>query len=111
MKLSDTNMIMGELSLDGYYFIGSKELYPSLYRPREGRKEIFLPNQNIKKTPIVHDLEVYVQSIQKIIGFLNQSRSLNPVRFDFQQSFYENLNASPLNIAEVKGQDNLKHTL
>lgn len=105
-------MIMGELSLDGTLQPIRGALPIALQTRKEGFRGFFLPEQNAKEAAIVHGLKVYgVRSIQEISGFFNQSKDLNPVEFDLQQSFYECLDNASLDFSDVKGQDTVKRAL
>jgi magnesium chelatase family protein len=57
-------------------------------------------------------LEVYgVENLKEVIDFLNGKNQLEPTLVNTREEFFNNLNQSEVDFAEVKGQENVKRAL
>ena len=108
----DNYIIMGELSLDGS-LLPIRGILPIAIKAREeGFKGFILPKENAREAAVVDDLEVYgVENITEVIDFFNGDVHLKPTIVNTREEFYESVNKSDLDFADVKGQENVKRAL
>lgn len=105
-------VIMGELSLDGTLQPIRGALPIAVTAKEEGFKGFILPKQNAKEAAIVDDLEVYgVDSIKEVIDFFNAEIPLERTHVDMAAEFYEHLENSEFDFADVKGQESIKRCM
>ncbi|HOJ66838.1 MAG TPA: YifB family Mg chelatase-like AAA ATPase [Paludibacteraceae bacterium] len=105
-------VIMGELSLDGS-LQPIKGVLPISIKAREEKfKGFILPKQNAREAAVVNNLEVYgVENLKEVIDFLNGKNQLEPTVVNTREEFFNSLNQSEVDFAEVKGQENVKRAL
>ncbi len=105
-------VIMGELSLDGS-LQPIKGVLPIAIKAREEGFEAFiLPKQNAREAAVVNDLDVYgVENIKEVIQFLNGEATLEKTIVDTRAEFYENVQHTEFDFADVKGQESVKRAL
>ncbi|MDF9831111.1 YifB family Mg chelatase-like AAA ATPase [Parabacteroides sp. PF5-6] len=105
-------MIMGELSLDGSLKPVKGVLPIALQAKEEGFKGIILPRENANEAAVVNELEVYgVDSLKDVIEFIDEKKTLEPVRVDIREEFYNRQQFFECDFSEVKGQENVKRAL
>jgi magnesium chelatase family protein len=105
-------IIIGELSLDGTILPIKGALPISIQARKEGFSGILLPKQNAREAAIVNDLEVYgVENLREVIDFFLGEKELKQTLVDTRDEFYHNLNQSPVDFSDVKGQENIKRSL
>lgn len=110
-KLADFT-IMGELSLDGSLQPIKGVLPMSVQAMDEGFKGLILPKQNAREAAVVSDLDVIgVENIKEVISFLNGEIEIEPTVVDTRKEFYDNINKTDIDFADVKGQENVKRAL
>jgi len=111
-KKLEKNLIMGELSLDGSLRPIKGVLPIALNAKEEGFEGIILPVENSKEAAVVEGLNVYgVNSLTEVVDFLTGNKVIEPIEIDFESEFFEKLNHSNLDFADVKGQENVKRAL
>ena len=104
-------MITGELSLDGRLKPVKGALSMAIKAREMGLKGIILPEKNAPEAAVVEGLSVYgMESLIKVIEFLNDSRSTSPHEVNLQDIL--NLaSCSDEDFSEVKGQEHAKRAL
>ncbi|GAB1414828.1 YifB family Mg chelatase-like AAA ATPase [Paludibacter sp.] len=105
----DKFLLMGELSLDG----GMKPIkgaLPIAIKAREaGFTGLIIPAQNAKEAAVVSGIDVYgVKDIGEVISFLNDNSTLNPVKINTDELFYDIHRNLEIDFSDVKGQENVK---
>lgn len=105
-------IIMGELSLDGSLLPIRGALPIAIKANEEGFKGFILPERNAKEAAIVDDLEVYgISNIKELIDFFQGGIPLNRTVVDIHSEFYEHLENSEFDFADVKGQESIKRCM
>lgn len=105
-------IFMGELSLDGSLRPIRGALPMAIQARKESFKGIILPKANAREAAIVSDLEVYgASNINEAIRILNKDKSIEPVQIDTRELFAKAKNNYELDIADVKGQFNIKRAM
>ncbi len=108
----DKIMMVGELSLDGSLQPICGALTIAIKARALGYESLFVPMQNIQEAAVVDRLKVYgINHLSEVVGFLNGTHHLEPVRIDTRKDFYERQALSELDFSEVKGQDSVKRSL
>lgn len=105
-------VIMGELSLDGG-LQAIKGVLPIAIKAREdGFKGFILPKQNAREAAVVNNLDVYgVENITEVIEFFKGNSTLEPTIVNTRDEFFNNVNLSEIDFADVKGQESVKRGL
>jgi magnesium chelatase family protein len=105
-------LIMGELQLDGTLMPIKGALPIAIQAKKEGFKGFILPKQNALEAAIVKGLDVYgIEHIQELVGFFNNTTSIEPVEFDTRKEFAQAMSHLDVDFSEVKGQENIKRAL
>lgn len=105
-------VIMGELSLDGGLQPIKGALPIAIQARKEGFKGLIVPKVNAKEAAIVNNLDVYgIENIKELIDFFNGERDLQPLYVDTRKEFFDAVQLSDIDFADVKGQRNIKRSL
>jgi magnesium chelatase family protein len=111
IKKFDTadKIFIGELSLEGILRPINGALNIARLAKREGFKYLFLPKQNAEEAAIVPSIKVIpIESLGEIIDHLENRKELI---VQSATKIETALNLSPIDISEIKGQDNAKRAL
>ncbi|MBN2524045.1 MAG: YifB family Mg chelatase-like AAA ATPase, partial [Bacteroidales bacterium] len=110
-KLADY-ILMGELSLDGSIHPIKGVLPIAIEARKHGFKGFILPGENAREAAVVDNLDVYgVGSLKEVIDFFNEEKELEITFVDTRNEFLSNLDNYELDLADVKGQENVKRAL
>ena len=108
----DKYIIMGELSLDGALQPIKGVLPIAINARAEKFKGFILPKENAREAAVVNNLEVYgVENIKEVIDFFDGKTKLDQTIVDTRKEFYEHINETELDFADVRGQENVKRAL
>lgn len=102
-------VMMGELSLDGEVRPIKGALPIALEAKKQGFKGVIVPSANAREAAIVTGLKAYgVDTLLQVTGFLEGVDDLQPVEVDIEREFAESSRSYPVDISDVKGQENIK---
>jgi magnesium chelatase family protein len=105
-------LIMGELSLDGSIHPIKGVLPIAIEALKNGFKGFILPKENVREAAVVEGLEIYgINFLTEAIDFFNEKKELEITKVDLQKDFFAGLNSYDADIADVKGQENVKRAL
>jgi len=105
-------LIMGELSLDGTIHPIKGVLPIAIEALKNGFQGFILPKENAREAAVVENLEVHgVESLPEVIDFFNNKKELETTSVDTQNELFSNINNFEVDIADVKGQENVKRAL
>lgn len=101
-------MVLGELALDGTLRPARGVLPITIEARRRGLKRIVLPRENADEAALVEGIDVLaVESLQQAVDSLSGRSRILPYRVD-REAFFRTESASPFDLADVKGQENVK---
>ena len=102
-------LVMGELSLDGGVRPIKGALPIAIEAKLQGFKGVILPAANAREAAIVHGLIVYgVEHLSEVVHLLKGQPTVQPTVVDIEAEFANSSRAYPVDIADVKGQENIK---
>ena len=105
-------LIMGELSLDGSIHPIKGVLPIAILAQKCGFKGFILPQANAREAAVVSGLDVYgIRTLKEAINFFNNEKELEITSVDTQKEFYSSINSCEADLADVKGQENVKRAL
>lgn len=105
-------IIMGELSLDGSLQPIKGALPMAIQARSEGFKGMILPKENAREAALVNNLNVYsVSHIREVIDFFYNNETLQPLKVNTREEFFENQQFFDIDFNDVKGQENVKRAL
>ncbi len=105
-------VLMGELSLDGTLQRVKGALPMALAARKDGFKGLVMPAANAMEAAVVKELDVIaVENLTEVIGFLNGTLELKPVKVELLEQFYRKNLWFENDFNEVKGQENVKRAL
>lgn len=105
-------IIMGELSLDGSLQPIKGALPMAIQARSEGFKGMILPKENAREAALVNNLNVYsVSHIREVIDFFYDNETLQPLKVNTREEFFENQQFFDIDFNDVKGQENVKRAL
>lgn len=105
-------VIMGELSLDGDLRSIRGALPIAIQAKREGFKGVLLPEQNAKEAAIVEGIDIFpIKNLKDAIDFFDGTNKPEPIKYNVDEIFYDNVNKYSVDFSDVKGQENIKKAL
>lgn len=105
-------IVMGELSLDGTLKPINGALPIAIQARKEGFEGLILPSENAREAAIVSDIAVYgIENMMEAVEFFEGRGNLEQIEVNTREEFYENLNNTAIDFADVKGQENIKRAL
>jgi len=105
-------MMMGELGLDGTLHPVRGALPMAILARRLGFHSLVVPRQNAREAAVVNRLKVYgAQSLAEVVEWLDGRGPLEPTVVDTRQEFFAAQTAFDLDMADVKGQENVRRAL
>ncbi|MES2701771.1 MAG: YifB family Mg chelatase-like AAA ATPase [Bacteroidota bacterium] len=105
-------VIMGELSLDGSVRPIKGALPIAITTRAEKFKGLIVPKENAREAALVNNIDVYgVEHIKEVIDFFNGSSTLQPLKVNTREEFYDAQNFFDIDFNDVKGQENVKRAL
>ncbi len=108
-EMLESYLVMGELSLDGGIRPIKGALPIAIEAKAKGFKGVILPFENAREAAIVNDLTVYgVSHPTEVVDLLNGRSDLQPTVVDIAAEFANSSRNYPVDIADVKGQENIK---
>jgi magnesium chelatase family protein len=104
-------VILGELSLDGGIRPIRGALSMAVAAKEAALEGILVPIENAPEAAVVEGIAVYgAESLQQVVGFLNDEISLAPTAVDLDASFTQSAEY-PVDFTDVKGQEHAKRAL
>jgi len=104
-------LIVGELSLDGSLRPIRGAISMAMACRDQKYSGIILPKANAQEAALVDGATVYpVENIVEVIQFLSGTRTIEPVKSDFENVF-QAVSEYNVDFAEVKGQEHAKRAL
>ncbi|MBI0399227.1 MAG: YifB family Mg chelatase-like AAA ATPase [Cytophagales bacterium] len=105
-------VIMGELALDGKLRRIKGVLPIAIEARKRGYKGFILPKENAQEASIVNNLDVIpVETLQEAIHFLEGKETIPPLVTDTRNLFYDSIEESDFDFADVQGQENIKRAM
>jgi magnesium chelatase family protein len=108
----DEFILMGELSLDGTIHPIKGVLPIAIEARKLGFTGFILPKENAREAAVVDKLDVFgVDTLTDVIQFLNGNKTFEATYVDTRNEFFQNLDKQEVDLADVKGQENVKRAL
>ncbi len=109
-SLSDF-VIVGELALTGAVRPVKGALAIALRARADGRRGVMVPVDNAAEAAVVAGIDVLpIQNLREAVSFLEGISAIDPVKVNTRELF-EILPAEDVDMADVKGQENVKRAL
>ena len=105
-------MLVGELGLDGSIRPVKGALLISIMARAKGYETLIVPSDNVREAAVVNNLKVIGAShLKDVVDHLNGHGTLQPTSVNTREEFYAAQSDFPLDMADVKGQENVKRAL
>ena len=105
-------MLVGELGLDGSIRPVKGALSISILARAKGYETLIVPMDNVREAAVVNKLKVIGAShLKDVVDFLNGQSILQPTVINTREEFYAAQSSYPLDMSDVKGQENVKRAL
>ncbi len=104
-------ILVGGRSLDGRGKPTSSSLHMAIHAQKSGYDQMLLPEDNALEAAVADGLSVLpVKHLADVVGFLNGSAAIAPVRVDREQIWQDQITGE-VDFEEVKGQEHTKRGL
>jgi len=111
-ELTDSTLILGELALEGVLRPIHGVLSITLEAKEKGFKRILLPKSNAAEAALVNGVDVYpIDNLKQVVDFFNDFEQIEKFELDTAELFRIQEEKSLLDLADVKGQENVKRAL
>lgn len=108
----DSILALGELSLEGKLRNIHGVLPIALEAKKKGFSTILVPEQNADEAALVEGINVIpISSLSDAVDFLQKEKDIPPRKVDVRKLFKQQQEMNMLDIADVKGQENVKRAL
>lgn len=108
----DQTIILGELSLEGTLRSVKGVLPIVIEAQKKGFKRVILPKENSEEAALTGKLDIIpVESLKETFEYLTGRYQINPLQVDINEIFKGELENSQFDLADVKGQENVKRAL
>ena len=105
-------VMMGELSLDGSLRPIKGALPIAIQTRAEKFKGLIVPKENAREAALVNNLDVYgVEQMSEVIDIFNGKSTLQPVKVNTREEFFDSQSHFDIDFNDVKGQENVKRAL
>ena len=110
-QMAEQVILVGELSLDGRVKPVTGSLPMAIHAQKSGYRQMILSQDNALEAAVADELSVVpVQHLAEVVGFLNGSQAITPVRVDREEIWNSQL-TDGMDFEEVKGQEHTKRGL
>ncbi len=108
----DMIMSLGELSLEGTLRPIHGALPIALEAEKNGIEKLLLPAENADEAALVEGISVIpVRTLRETVDYLNGECEVSPRKVDVNKIFEDSQLSNMLDLADVKGQENVKRAL
>lgn len=105
-------LTLGELSLEGKLRPVHGSLSIAIEAKKQGFKKIILPADNANEAALVQGIDVIpVESLRETVEYINNEIQIEKRTVDLAQVFNTDEFLNTINMADVKGQENVKRAL
>ncbi len=108
----EQTLVLGELALDGSLRPVHGSLSIALEAKSRGYRRIILPEINSTEAALVDSIDIIpVKTLAQTVDFLLGNSAIEPKAVDVNSIFEQNLKNYNIDIADVKGHENIKRAL
>lgn len=108
----ESTMFVGELGLDGSIRPVKGALSISILARAKGYETLIVPVDNVREAAVVNNLRVIgATHLKDVVKHLNGNTPLLPTEINTREEFYAAQSSYPLDMVDVKGQENVKRAL
>lgn len=111
IKLPESSLFFGELSLDGSLRHTKGALLLALFAREKGVKNIFVPKSSANEASIIKGINVYgVESLDQLLGCLKGKEQLTPCEYTYKENSERSAEAE-FDMKEILGQEQAKRAM
>lgn len=112
VRALERTMLVGELGLDGSIRPVKGALSISILARAKGYDTLIVPADNVREAAVVNNLRVIgAAHLKDVVDHLNGHVVLQPTEINTREEFYAAQSNYPLDMSDVKGQENVKRAL
>lgn len=105
-------IIIGELALDGAILPVKGILPAALHAWKAGFEGVIVPGPNAEEAGMVNKIKVYAANhLKDVVKFFSDTSSLELVKVNTREKFFETHNNYDIDYSDVKGQEPIKRAL